>query len=147
MYITDFEIIRETINRKTGKTKAILLVDPEGHKFWIQARWVRKDGELTPAALKSLDTSIQAKADQEELIEVDAAWQSERAIGVDMTAEFTLDPTIGRTSARPKRIRVFLPKSWLKNGKIERRTFFNKCQEALDKACLPSGYSITGEWV
>ncbi len=45
--MTDFEIIRETKKAKLLKIENI--------EFWVKNAWVNKNGELTPAGLKSYE--------------------------------------------------------------------------------------------
>jgi len=69
------------------------------------------------------------------------AWESDKAVGVDLSAEFTLDPTIARTSGlRARRERLFFPKSMVKAGAVPGWLWDKKVTEA--RAKLPSGYDF-----
>ena len=69
------------------------------------------------------------------------AWENEKAIGIDLEAEFTVDPTIARTAnLKPVRARLFFPKSQVKDGRVPAWLFAAKRREA--EARLPAGYEI-----
>ncbi len=113
---TEFEIQRETAKayevKKDGKT------------FWIQKRWMREDGTLTPQGEKAFKEALTdqqkqelkdvRKAERERGIPIPAKpdWESDKAYGFDLVVDY---PNIERT----RRERIFIPKSVIQeNGNI-----------------------------
>lgn len=117
--------------------KAYLL--REGDKtFWVQKKWLREDGSLTPAGEKARS---EAKTDTEKKQEYEekqrkraegvrmpekADWESDRALGYDLTLDFY-------DTERSKRHRIFIPKSVIQeNGNIPTWIIEKKIEEISD---------------
>lgn len=136
----NFEITRET-------PKALQIFDGEA-TFWIQRRWMREDGTLTPAGEKVRIAAVDAKAERDHPVEMPIAWENDRSIGIDYRADFTLSSSI---NARAKRVRAFISKKMVevdRDGVATIPAWLEKKvrAEALKKADLHHGYSITGGW-
>lgn len=100
------EIVRET-------KKAKLVRDSAGREAWVQNRSF-KNNEVSEAVFSKgveflagrVDAAAEAKAFDESLIPVTVAWESDKAIGVDRTAEFIQASSMYHT----KRVRLFFAK-------------------------------------
>lgn len=132
------------VERETAKAKLLRKGDKS---FWVQKRWLREDGTLTPAGQKAYeeaetDSEKQArqekkKADRERGVErpAKADWESDKAYGYDLELEF---PDTGIT----RRHRVFIPKSVIQpNGNIP-YWLMRKKMEEIDEH-YSGGYFIT----
>lgn len=132
------------VERETAKAKLLRKGDKS---FWVQKRWLREDGTLTPSGQKAYeeaetDSEKQArqekkKADRERGVErpAKADWESDKAYGYDLELEF---PDTGRT----RRQRIFIPKSVIQpNGNIP-YWLMRKKMEEIDEH-YSGGYFIT----
>lgn len=134
-----YTIVHET--KKAYKIQA-----DDGFEFWIQKRWW-KAGELTPAGHRSEQTARAENQEDNRIdVEHDCDWQNDKWIAIDYCATFTLSSSIQRTHAPDKRIRVFIPRAFLTDGKIRFYKLIKFIRRALDNANLPSGYTIMGRW-
>lgn len=136
----DFSIERET-------NKAYLL-SKDGKEFWVQKRWLREDGSLTPAGQYSLSKAKTKEEQKKEYSEKKTAererdkrgfsfqkpaWESEKALGFDLDVAWT--------SSVYKKIRIFVPRSQIQpNGNIPTWLMKAKIAELDDK--LPRGWFI-----
>lgn len=130
--------INVNIIRETKKAK--LVEDSEGRQAWVQNRSYSEglvNQQTFEKGVEFLKARAAVEAERREyngnLQMVEAAWESEKAIGVDYTAEFVAASSMHQT----KRVRVFLPKSQLVHvdGKWQVKGWMleAKKQEALDK--------------
>lgn len=85
-----------------------------------------------------------ARRNAEKVVALPAlAWESEKAVGIDMVAQFTLDPTIGRRLAL-RRVRLFFPRSQIVSGAVPAWLWSAKIKEA--SRDLHYGYEIVGPY-
>ena len=134
------------------RAKSWKLEGPGDVKFFIKKAWRRADGSFTPAAYQSFYERQAQRNESQELVEVPVAWENERSIGIDFSAEFTLDDTIARTSRLSVvRIRRFVSKKMVSGSSIPRWLLEKIWGEAGDQIAdkvhnptLANGYSITG---
>lgn len=110
-----------TIEKSTAKAH---LLKKDGKTFWVQKRWLKEDGTLTPAGQKAFEEAetdeektarkAKEKEDREKGVErpAKADWESEKAYGYDLDLDFyNLEQT--------QRHRIFIPKSVIQpNGNI-----------------------------
>lgn len=116
------EVKKEKI-KIVRETKKALLIQFGGKEAWIQRRWMREDGTLTPAAEKSLQEAEtieeknkrkEAEAEQRKagVVKPKADFESEKALGYDVLLDFY-------DREKTRRHRIFIPKSILQdNGNI-----------------------------
>ena len=117
----DYEILEE-------RPKALKL-KKDGVEFWIKKSSIREDGSLKPAAIKEFEASKKGegfldkkKSENEERKQFkdylntngvnygSASWESDKAIGIDIPVDwYDIEKT--------QRVRIFLPKSQLKEGR------------------------------
>lgn len=124
------------VNKKEGdieikkETEKAYLLNKDGVNFWVQKRWY-KDEKLTPAGEKSLEEAkYQLKKKQDEktkTVGFKPSWESEKAYGVDFRFN-------NLNTGYLYNVRVFLPKSQVKDGKIPFWLYKKKEQEAYEKA-------------
>lgn len=125
---TKFETVKET--------KKALLLKKDNKTFWIQKRWMRADGTLTPAGEKAYNespTDEEKEAEKAERARLwkegqpvpKPDWENEKAYGFDIELEF---PNLEKS----RRERVFIPKSVMQeNGNIP-HWILNKKRAELD---------------
>ena len=127
------------------RPKAHRLEAADGTKFWIKKAWRREDGSFTPAVQSSYQRAVDEQAQGKALVPINVDWESDKAVGMDYCGEFVLDPTLVRTcNLRPKRVRVFFPKSMMTDGKVPLWFLVKKRCEAAAK--LPKGFDLTDAW-
>lgn len=117
----DYEVIEE-------RPKALKL-KKDGVEFWVKKSSIREDGNLKPAAIKEFEASKKGegfldkkKAENEERKQFkdylntngvnygSVSWESDKAIGIDIPVDwYDIEKT--------QRVRIFLPKSQLKEGR------------------------------
>jgi hypothetical protein len=134
-----FKVVGET-------KKAYLIENAEGKDFWIKKMWVRKDGSLTPAAIKAHEETLTAggvsenkekakKAEQEHIfrlirdgVKINKTWESETAIATDINFDlYNLEEDFS--------VRIFVPKSILnEKGNAPYDYVKRKAEEAQAKA-------------
>ena len=132
------------------ETKKALLLKKDGKTFWIQKRWMREDGSLTPSgqqAFKDAQTDeekekgkAEEKARWAEGVKLPKpSWESEKAYGFDVSLDF-YDTEV------TKRHRIFIPKSQIqKNGNIPSWLLKKKFEELSEAYPYQryGGYHIT----
>ncbi len=136
-------IIKET-------PKALKLETPEGVEFWIQRRWMRANGSLTPAGDAARIKAEDEAAESENLVTMPISWQNEKSIGIDYRAAFTLSSSV---DARDRRVRAFVAKSAVEiDGDTARlpvwleRKARNEAMQREIKKGLHEGYTIVAAW-
>lgn len=133
------------VERETTKAKLLRKGDKS---FWVQKRWLREDGTLTPAGQKAYeeaetDQAKQArqekkKADRERGVErpAKADWESDKAYGYDLDLDFY-------NIEKNRRHRIFIPKSVIQpNGNIPTWILEKKIEEIKDKYAGMGGFYI-----
>lgn len=107
------------------ETPKALLLEKEGAQFWIQKRWMREDGTLTEAGEKAYNTAKNAPKVKESDINISKEkpdYESEKALGYDsrVLVNYEAYSPNGReyTKQFEKKVRIFIPKSMIKNGAI-----------------------------
>lgn len=111
------------------ETKKAYLLNKDNVKFWVQKRWY-KDGKLTPAGEKSYNEAKEILKEKEEnktkTVKFQSSWESEKAYGVDIPFDmYDLEKTVT--------MRVFIPKSMVKNGEVPYWLYQKKMKEAYEK--------------
>lgn len=138
----DFEIVKET-------PKAYL-IKKNGRQAWIQKRWVKDDGTLSPAGEQSLSRGEKVEDIERENAERDkglelpkADWESEKAYGfdIDISIENPSDPD---GESRKTRHRIFIPKSMVKEGRIPTWLIEKKLDDAKYQYFSERGGYTTG---
>lgn len=131
----NLQIIRET---KKGA-----LIRKNGKETWVQKRWIREDGSLTPAGEKALSEAPDANEIDKNKEERDKKlkegvkkpetpdWESDKAYGYDLALQFMDEG--GKTDKTTYRHRIFIPKSVIQpNGNIPSWILKKKIQEIED---------------
>lgn len=137
--VSDFEKPQD-VNKKEEngidikkETAKAYLLSKDGVNFWVQKRWY-KDGNLTPAGGKSYKEAIEQKRINEEnknkFVGFKHSWESEKAYGVDVKFENN------GGSKELYNVRVFIPKSQVKDGVIPHWLYAVKMKEAYEKTGL-----------
>lgn len=120
------------------ETRKALLIKKSGKTFWIQKKWMRKDGTLTPAgeqAFKNASTDEEKKKRETERKEKwekgvsiprNPDYESDKAYGFDLNLDFY-------DRDRNVRHRLFIPKSVIKNGRIPSWLLKKKFEEIEEK--------------
>ena len=141
-----------TYTVRSETPKALLLANAEGMTFWVQRRWMRSDGTLTPAGVAAEQKAEDRLAEAATLVEMPLDWQNEKSVGIDYRAEFTLSSSI---DARPRRVRAFVSKSQVEltaDGTVklpiwlERKLRREALSRAQDREGLHHGYQIVSAW-
>lgn len=134
-----------TINQSTEKAHSI--ENSDGVKFWIQRRWMRADGSLTPAGIAAEKEAEERRAESAIPVKLPIDWQNEKSVGVDYRAVFSLSSSV---DADDKRVRAFFPKSMIEivDGLAHVPAWLEKKKraEALEKSNIHPGYSIISTW-
>jgi hypothetical protein len=133
---SEFELLEAT--PKAYKLKK------DGKTFWIQKKWMREDGTLTPAGQNAFEQSMtdvekaEAKAKWQKGVPVPTAkpdWESDNAYGYDVNLDFyDIEKDI--------RHRIFIPKSVIKDGYIPRWLIQKKIEEIEQKYSRSGGFFI-----
>lgn len=95
-------------------TEKAHLLEKDGQKFWIQKRWLKEDGSLTPAGIKSFEeakaaTEERAKGTKYYEVASKITKETEKAVMIDVPVEI---PNIEKTVSRG----LWIPKSMLREG-------------------------------
>lgn len=133
------------VERETTKAKLLRKGDKS---FWVQKRWLREDGTLTPAGQKAYEEAEtdsekqerqeKKKADRERGVErpAKADWESDKAYGYDLDLDFY-------NIEKNRRHRIFIPKSVIQpNGNIPTWILEKKIEEIKDKYAGMGGFYI-----
>lgn len=133
------------IEKSTAKAH---LLKKDGKTFWIQKKWLREDGTLTPAGQKAFEQAetdeqktarkAKEKAEREKGVSLPAKadWESDKAYGYDLDLDFY---NIEQT----KRHRIFIPKSVIQpNGNIPTWILEKKIAEISDTYRNRGGFNI-----
>ncbi|HIJ66821.1 MAG TPA: hypothetical protein HPP51_00860 [Planctomycetes bacterium] len=117
------------------ETKKALRLEKDGVRFWIQKRWIKDDGQLTPAGQKAFKEAKDQQAYNESLqaLPGPVAWESDKAIGVD---GFFLMARCDGEVDRVVRQRLFFPKSQITDSQVKGWLLTAKINEATDKAVI-----------
>lgn len=120
------------------ETPKAYLLKKDNKTFWVQKRWLREDGTLTPAGEKAFNEAPtdeqkakekeNRKAKREFGVPLPAKpdWESDKAYGFDLTLDFY-------DTEQTKRHRIFIPKSVIqKNGNIPTWILEKKIEEIGD---------------
>lgn len=133
-----FEIIKET-------NKA-LFICKDGKGCWIQKRWMRKDGSLTPAGLNSWHNMARVHKTKEDrtkilnlpiLTKQKPDWENEKAIAFDAVVYFGYYDHVRESDGFfERRLRFFFPKNQIKNNEIPYWLVDEKYNEIFDELTL-----------
>ena len=125
----------------TKETKKALKIEKDGIYFWIQRRWLRADGSLTPAGENAYKNACEKKEFDNNLQPLPApiAWESEKAVGLDMF--FLLARCDGEVD-KEVRQRIFLPKSQIADDKVKGWRLKAKVREAVETVELDEYYNL-----
>lgn len=132
------------------RPKALKIEAQDGTTFWVQRRWMRADGTLTPAGETAKRNAEDRRAERDVTAPMPIAWENEKSIGIDYSAEFTLSSSV---NAKPRRVRAFVAKSaieirdgmalvpvWLEQ-KVREEALAREKAKGLHR-----GYEIIGVW-
>nr|DAH89341.1 MAG TPA: hypothetical protein [Caudoviricetes sp.] len=146
------KVIRELPDgfKITAETKKAALVEKNGVDFWVQKRWIRPNGSLTPAAVSNYEKAkknggVSARRKEEaeyraklerEGVPFVKTWESEKAIATDVLYDlFDLEKDV--------KVRIFIPKKLLKpNGNAPLWLVKQKLAEAELRFERAGGYAI-----
>ena len=107
------------------ETKKALMIEVEGLKFWIQRRWLRSDGSLTPAGEKARQKALEAAAERakgEKYYAVAIARETAKAVAVQVELDaYTLE--------RDMRRLVWFPKSVMRDNRVPAWLLHRKLDE------------------
>lgn len=129
------------------ETRKAYLLKKDGKTFWVQKKWVRPDGSLTPAAQKNFEnepTDEQKQKDKEEAAKrwregqpiPKPDWESDKAYGFDLWLDFY-------DIEKDKKVRVFIPKSVIQeNGNIPNWILNKKLAEIEEEYKQWGGFAI-----
>lgn len=133
-----------------AETQKGALIEKNGKDFWIQKRWIRADGSLTPAALASYERANvfggvterkeaqkarRAKLEKEG-VPFKITWENENAVATDVLYDFY-------DIEKDVRLRLFFPKKLLKeNGNVPLWLVKKKIEESKWKFERMGGYSV-----
>lgn len=118
-----FEISKET--------KKAYLITKDGKQAWIQKRWIKDDGSLTPSAEEAINKGEKLvdiereNAEREKGLELPKTpdWEGEKSVGYDVnvnvdTSHYSEAKEDYVGSIKRIRDRIFIPKSMIKGGRI-----------------------------
>jgi hypothetical protein len=140
----------DNLKFKTLKeTPKALLLEKEGTSFWIQKRWMREDGTLTAAGQKAYNTAKNALKVSESDINISQEkpdYESEKALGYDsrVLVHYGAYSRNGQeyTKEFEKKVRVFIPKSMIKNGAIPEWLVQKKIKEIKELVAKETGERV-----
>lgn len=137
--------------KQLKSTQRAYQLEKDGITFWVQKRWVKDDGKLTPGVQKAFERAQEIKefrdADKQRIEKLEKngvpfkpSWQSEKAVGIDVLIDWY-------DIEKDTKMRLFFPKSVMtKTGTIPYWFVQKKLKEMYEildsKKSRSGGYAV-----